>query len=1100
MLARIEVVVRPELVDPAARRLIRRIELSKSAIRSQIRWARLVDVVWLDLPISREAMMSHVQELFWDPVSQWLFTGNLIPSAAGKSGGLPDIMEASPIRPGKFWAIEKRFRPGVMDSVARDILQAFEIVGRQSYPGARVATGKLLLLEGAELNESSLGWIAKEVFCNDRIETWSLFDDSELRKNSRFDQERVRRDIPRPSVPTSAPVLGRMGQVGLKSTAVGQALGISSGGPLRGQSGVNLARNGTVELGHLTDDALSSFSKERNWDLTQAELFAVRDYFTGRARDDAERARNGLQAPTEVELELVARSWSEPVRHTVFQAEVDYRDDSGEPDPAGHAMPHRVEGLFRSMIAGTTEQLPKSWLISVPGAGLPSSHQGGDGMIALDDDTAFAFGVEVEHSLVSSDAAGGSEGALLDLQRRLLTEGFGTKLHMVGGVMALPHAPAHAGAAPSAKDPLPTSEVRRALDGMRVGLERATSRTGVPFVNGGIQWSDLPAGASSEPSPEKAEPALFLFGAGLMPKRIGDRRCESPELFAGDRLIGVGRPTGRDGLAGASFVGAAVPQTHLSDVLTHKRLSDFLLAIRELGIHRSAVSLGVGGLGVAVARLGRLTGGVSLDLSQVAQKGDALSAAEVMLSETRERVLLAVPPERVSQVEQVAKLFELPTWNCGELTHSGRFEAQNADQPVVSLDLDFILEGAPKLTLQASWAGRPPAPEFVDLSFEREALPQLLGLLGRPNIASKEWLIRQLDHEAQGLSVVKPLHTVSPGSSTSFSGPNDGAVIKLPVLTPDCIAVGTGTQGRYHSVDPWLMAQLAVDEAVRNVLCVGGEYGRPESVLALSSNFAWPLSAPKGGQDPQSLGGLLRACQGLQDAALALGLPIVAHQDAVLHQRQAVSRDPRIKQDAVVDPALVIQAISRVQDFRFARTADFKAAGDSVYLLGTAERFGLIGSELQAQLNGRLPRSEKGMHAPRPDWQLARLLYGWVGGDFGDRQTRLKSLHDISEGGLLVSISEGLLARGLGMILQIPVDMDPWGFGFGESFHTFVGSCADSDAGPIEDELRANRIPFLRLGSLDLSGRLDLRQGDRKMGTVDIPRLRSAWVREGYWE
>jgi phosphoribosylformylglycinamidine (FGAM) synthase-like enzyme/phosphoribosylformylglycinamidine (FGAM) synthase PurS component len=1094
MLARIEVVVRPDLNDPDAKNLVRQVELSRPDIRKQIRWARLIQVYWLDLPLSREAVMVQVQQLFWDPVTQWLFTGNLIPAAAGKSGGIPDIMEASPIRPGKFWALEKRYRPGVLDSTAKEIHQAFEVLGRAPIPEARVATGQLLLLEGADLTEDSLAWIAKEAFCNERIETWSLFDDQELRKNSRFDQERVRRDLPKGAWGDASVV-----SVDAPGASAGLSQTLSTRSKLRQHvglaptSGVSelLAKQGWIELGDLSLADFKKLANVRKWDFSQGEIAVIHDYFTGRARDDLSRAHASLQAATETELEWLAGVWAEPVRHALFQATIDYQDLAAGPEPAGHAMPKRVDGLMRSMIAGTTEQLPKSWLISVPGVGMPRSHQSGDGIIALDDELALVFGVQSVQQELLLDANHASESALVDLHRRLVTEGFGSRLLFSGGAFTLPGQTQSLSAEPLRTETKISAPTRRILNGIRQGLSRATSRSGVPYLNGSVQWAEL---NGARPDGNAMPPVLSLMSGGLMPKRLGDRRCETPEVLPGERILVVGAFTGKDGLGSSDAVVSAHAPAPLSDTGLHKKLCDFLVAIRELGVHRFATSVDRGGIGFAVARLGDITQGVRIDLSAVHARSRGMTASELLMSETRDRILLVVPEERLAALHQVLKLYELPASLIGELNESGKFEATFGGKTVVSVDLRFALEGAPQLHFQASWKGRPAAQLMSDIGYEREWSATLLGLLARPAISSKEWLIRQLDHEVQGLSVVKPLHTVGSGTLSSQSGPNDGAVVQWSASHTGSLAVSTGAQLRYQSFDPWLMAQLSVDEAVRNNLCVGAEYGRPESILAISSHFTGVFQALKESPSPELLGGLLRACQGLQDAAIGLGIPIIAHQDSFY------SGSAEARSGATSFFQLMVHAVSRVPDLRFARTSDFKNVGDVVYIIGGFERFGLRGGELEAYWDGKIPDRESCTRAPHPDWALARLVYGWIGGDFGDRQTRLKSLHDISEGGLFVALAESMFARNLGAVIQIPVDADPWSFSFGEGFHTFIASCADADAIPIEDELRANRIPFLRLGALNASGRFDLRQGDRKMGAVEVARLRSAWVREGFWE
>jgi hypothetical protein len=195
--ARIEVAVRPDLSDSAAQALLRRIELSHPSIRRQIRWARYLDVYWLELPVSREELIPALSEICWDKVLQWVFTGNLMPSAAGKTGGLQDLMEVAPCRPGHFCGIERRFRAGVTDSRGRSLLEALEMVLGRPLPQAKAASGGLLLMEGPDLDEDGLAWVARDILCNEMLETWTLVPEENLKKNDRFHQERVKYDIPK---------------------------------------------------------------------------------------------------------------------------------------------------------------------------------------------------------------------------------------------------------------------------------------------------------------------------------------------------------------------------------------------------------------------------------------------------------------------------------------------------------------------------------------------------------------------------------------------------------------------------------------------------------------------------------------------------------------------------------------------------------------------------------------------------------------------------------------------------------------------------------------------------------------------------------------
>jgi phosphoribosylformylglycinamidine synthase subunit PurSL len=201
-----------------------------------------------------------------------------------------------------------------------------------------------------------------------------------------------------------------------------------------------------------------------------------------------------------------------------------------------------------------------------------------------------------------------------------------------------------------------------------------------------------------------------------------------------------------------------------------------------------------------------------------------------------------------------------------------------------------------------------------------------------------------------------------------------------------------------------------------------------------------------------------------------------------------------------VPPTLLMTAIGRVSDVNRARTADFKSAGDVIYLLGCSD-FGLRGSEWEA-MSGK-----KGGRTGVPSWSVARKIYNWIGGGHGKLQSCIKSLHDVSEGGMLVAISESLMARGLGAILQFPKNRSFWEFSFGEGFHSFVTSLSQEDAPLVEVEWNQLNVPFIRLGSLNTTDRLKifLSQGDQEVETapildIGISEIRRAWLKEGYWE
>lgn len=323
------------------------------------------------------------------------------------------------------------------------------------------------------------------------------------------------------------------------------------------------------------------------------------------------------------------------------------------------------------------------------------------------------------------------------------------------------------------------------------------------------------------------------------------------------------------------------------------------------------------------------------------------------------------------------------------------------------------------------------------------------------------------------------------------SGPNDAGVVKPKASAQWGVAVGCGLNPKLSDFDAGWMAEAAVDEAVRNILCVGAEYGREDSVMALVDNFCWPDPV----SDPEKSAALVRACFGLREAALALGAPLVSGKDSMKNDYRGMWKGEKVK--ISVPPTLLMTAIGRVPDTRLARSADFKAASDVIYALGPCA-FSLLGSELQAWKKEFTGRAE----ISRPDWTVARKIYSWLGGSQGKLSHKLRSAHDVAEGGLLVALAEGLLATGWGAKISLPeaFGADPWTFGFGEGFHSFVVSAASENASALEQEWNSLGVPFYRLGEITDSASLEVSTKNGTSWNVPTESLLKAWKKEGFWE
>jgi len=1020
MFARIEVGTKPDFNDPVGQAMLRKIELAHPEIRKNIRWVRYLEIYWLDLPFAREELIPVVGEIFWDKVMQWIFSGNLIPSGAGKTGGVQDLLEASPIRPGKFWALEKRFRAGVTDNISRTALEAFEIVLGKTLPQARAATGGIFLCEGPGLDEDSLAIIARDVFCNELIESWTILSESELIKNDRFHQERIKGDFPKLLIKPSD-------------------------------------RVEEYALSKLPDAELELLGKKHLWALTLTELKAIQAYY-------------GDRAATDVEMEVIAQTWSEHCKHKIFGAKFSYEDDSDEKTRL--KIPAEIDGLFKKTIAGTTSDIRKPWLLSV--------FDDNAGIVEFDEEDAFCIKVETHNSPSALDPYGGALTGIVGVNRDILGCGLGAKPIFNTNVFCV--------APPDYSKALPDRLLhpRRILDGIRRGVEHGGNKSGIPTINGALVFDERFLG----------KPLVFCGTVGFMPRISAGRRCEVKEIFPGDRICMVGGRIGKDGIHGATFSSLALDETsptsavQLGDPITQKRMSDFLLEARDLGLYRAITDNGAGGLSSSVGEMAKLAGGARMDVKLAKTKYPGLKPYELVISESQERMTLAVAPDKLQEFLALALRRSVEVSELGEFNKSGTLEIFYGEREIAKLNLTFLHSGNPRLELKAHWKGRAKFKgKRVERSFEKEGAATLLTLLSRPNIASKEWLIRQYDHEVQGTSVIKPLQTAFSGTPQAWSGPNDGGVVKPKPTSDSAIAIACGINTRLADIDPYLMAQASVDEAVRNVICVGADFGQAQSILALVDNFCWP--DPVG--NPEKSGWLVRACYGLRDAALALDAPLVSGKDSMKNDFKG-----KLKGQPVVisvPPTLLMTAVAKVSDVKFARSSDFKAPGDVIYLIGGSD-LGLMGSEYHAEFQD-LPAEPK---VGEPNWTHARSIYQWLGSaSYNPIVAKLRSLHDVSEGGVMVAIAESLLARGLGAKINLDDRSNPWQQAFGEGFHSFVGSVGESESTQFEIEMQGAGIPFMRLGVITARDQLEVIH-DGKAWSLRSKELRAAWLREGYWE
>jgi phosphoribosylformylglycinamidine synthase len=476
-------------------------------------------------------------------------------------------------------------------------------------------------------------------------------------------------------------------------------------------------------------------------------------------------------------------------------------------------------------------------------------------------------------------------------------------------------------------------------------------------------------------------------------------RCHK-EPKPGDLIVTVGGRTGRDGIHGATFSSVELTAdsekvsggaVQIGNAITEKKLLDVLLKARDRGLFHAVTDCGAGGFSSAVGEMGERLG-ATVELDRAPLKYEGLSYTEIWISEAQERMVLAVSPGNWPALRALCASEGVEATVLGHFEASGRLRLHFQGHQVADLDMAFLHHGRPEVVRQATWrAGgvSPPTGGAITGGLTPPARrasynDDLLKILASYNVCSKEWIIRQYDHEVQGGSVIKPL------VGAHDDGPGDAAVI-TPVL--GCwtgLAIGCGINPHYGGLDPYAMAAAAIDEAVRNVVAVGADPDR----VALLDNFCW------GNTDrPEVLGALVRAAEACRDVALAYRTPFISGKDSLNNEYHSGDRH------ITIPPTLLISALGRVPDVRRCVTMDLKEPGNHLFLIG-ATKDELGGSHYH------LVNGIQGGEPPRVDLELAPRIFRKL--HEAIRRGLVRSCHDLSEGGLAVAAAEMAFAGGVG--------------------------------------------------------------------------------------
>ncbi len=867
----------------------------------------------------------------------------------------------------------------------------------------------------------------------------------------------------------------------------------------------------------LTDDQLTKLSREAHLFLSLPEMQAVR----------AEYERVGRE-PTDIELETIAQTWSEHCVHKTLKSTIRYSTTPGarasDPinwsDRPGHVLNAdgsiTINNLLKSTVAAATFELIADgldWTLSV--------FKDNSGVIALDEEWGVCVKVETHNHPSAIEPYGGAATGAGGCIRDVMGTGLGAKPIANTDIFCV--------AFPDLKE-IPPGAIhpKRTLTEVVAGVRDYGNRMGIPTLNGAVWFDDRYVG----------NPLVFCGCIGLIP-RSGVTGVVKP----GDRIIALGGRTGRDGIHGATFSSAELEHTaadefshavQIGNAIEEKRVMDAILRARDgdtgssqartpdlrLGegpglpslrpLFNAITDCGAGGFSSAVGEMGSKIGAeVHLDRAPVKYAG--LSYTEIWISEAQERMVLAVPPENVARLQKICDEEHV---ELADLGHFGTDDAQLKlfyhGTPVGQLSMHLLHDGIPTPTREAKWGGavlssQTPAPTVPSVPIS----DALLRLLSHPNIASKHWLIRQYDHEVQGNTVAKPL--VGPGGR----GPGDAAVIEPIFGSGRGVAIGcglaTGLGDPRIGGDPYWMTLAAIDECVRNLVCVGADPAR----IAILDNFCWPSC-----EKPENLGTLVRAAEACYDGAKAYRTPFVSGKDSLNNQFKVTDPSTGATTTIEIPPTLLISGIGIVPSTAGCVTMDAKEIGNLLVVIGTTAPT-LGGSHYQRMfgLPPKANRSEGCESIPETDLdagpRTARAVAELI------RLGLVRACHDCSDGGLLVSVAEMLIASGAapsggdasglaGLIAKRPgtpalgIDLtvepgliEPFELAFSESPSRFIIEIRPDDLKRARTILTDfGGIPATTLGKLAAHGRFVWQTADVDLA---VEQLASAWLAPLDW-
>ncbi len=780
------------------------------------------------------------------------------------------------------WTIWVGYRPGVRDNPGATAAEAVEdILRKKLSPGEAIYTSKRYCIKGSGLTAATMNMIAAQLLANDIIQQWKI--------------------IPREEWDVAAGIGFIIPKVILNREPTVTTVSIDS------------------------DESLRRISDERNLALNPNDIPTIRAYFLDK-KVQAERALVGLSDPTDIELEYISQGRSDHCNHNTFRGLFRYR----EPGVAGaDSNPQVIDNLFETCIESPTLELKekKPWVVSVlwdnAGAG------------RFDENHYYVITGETHNSPSNMEAYGGAITGIVGVYRDPLGTGKGSKLLMGSYGFCV-------GPRDYDGDLKPRLHPRRLLDGVIEGVRDGGNKSGIPTPFGQVLFHEGYMGKC----------LVFVTALGIMPAFVNGEPAEQKTTSPGDLLIVCGGRVGKDGIHGVTasseIFSEHTPAGHvqIGDPYTQKKMHDFLLEARDEGLIQFITDNGGGGLSSSIGESARFSNGAEVELEKVPLKYEGLDQWEIWISESQERMTVAVKPENLKRFLELSQKHAVESTVIGKYTDSGKLHISYKGKTCAYINIDLLKSGFPQWEFDAEWL----SPELRGLHEPVLGQPRdygklLTDMLARPNICSKEWIVRQYDHEVQGTSVIKPLV----GADRDMN--SDAAVIRPVLNSEKGLAFSQSLLPMYSAIDAYHMTACTIDEAVRRLIAVGADTAHIGGV----DNFCWPNIQYHPANNPDGkfkAAQLVRSCLALREICLKYGIPLLSGKDSMYVDGNLPGKYGESHKISALE-TLQFSAVSVIEDIGKCLTMDAKIPGDLVYVLGATrnelgaseyyEHFGYIG-------------------------------------------------------------------------------------------------------------------------------------------------------------